>query len=81
MIRYLCLKLLLLDREGAVLNFSLSQIKKYVETNHLRFPVVVLDNEGGLEVVMDNSELGACAGDPRQFVTKLREKGALSMSD
>ncbi len=38
------------------------------------------DNEGSLKVVMDSSELGTCAGNPQQFVNKLREKGALSSS-
>ena len=58
-----------------------NQMKKYAESNHLRFPVVLAgDNEGGLEVVMDSSELGACAGDPQRFVSKLREKGVLPLS-
>ena len=39
------------------------------------------DKEGGLKVVMESEELGACAGDPQQFVKKLRETGALSSAD
>ena len=64
-----------------MLSLSFGQTKKYVESNHLRYPVVLSgDKEGNLKVVIDNSELGACAGDPQKFVTKLREKGVLPSS-
>jgi len=36
--------------------------------------------DGGLKVVMDHSELAACAGDPKQFVGELRGKGVLPSS-
>ncbi len=59
--------------------FYHDQTKEYVESNHLRFPVVLSgDKKGSLKVVMDDAELGACAGNPQQFVSKLREKGVLS---
>jgi hypothetical protein len=55
------------------------QIRGFVETNKLRYPVVLTgDEKGGLKVTMDSQELAACGGDAEQFVKKLREKGALS---
>ena len=50
-----------------------------METNKLRYPMVLMgDGKGGLKVTMDSQELASCGGDAQLFVKKLREKGALS---
>ena len=55
------------------------QVCNFVETNKLRYPMVLAgDEKGGLKVTMDSQELASCGGNAQQFVAILREKGALS---
>lgn len=54
------------------------QLKSFLETNGLRYPLIVLaDHKGGLEQVLSSSDLTACKGDPKAMVAKLRDIGLL----
>jgi hypothetical protein len=46
----------------------------FAEKN-VRYPAVVARKGGGLEVVMDSSELTACKGDAQKMLEGLRQKG------
>lgn len=52
------------------------QIKRFVETNEYRYPMVLMGEGQDYKLVMDNNELVACNGNALQLVQKLREKGA-----
>jgi hypothetical protein len=51
-------------------------LKKFVESNAIRYPTIVSRGAGGnLSEVMTNSELAACKGDAQSVISRLREKG------
>ncbi len=52
------------------------QLKRFVETNKYRYPVVLMGEGQDYKLVMDNNELAGCNGNALQFVQKLGEKGA-----
>jgi hypothetical protein len=51
-------------------------MKKFVEINKYRYPMVLMGEGKDYKLVMDNNELAACDGNALQLVQKLREKGA-----
>ena len=53
-------------------------MKRFIEENKLRYPMVLYsDHASGLHMTMNSEELAGYNGDAKSFVAKLNEKGAL----
>ncbi|KAL8645715.1 MAG: hypothetical protein Q9226_007175 [Calogaya cf. arnoldii] len=57
------------------------ETKEYVQSQGLKFPMVLVQDEGsGLRSVMSSEELATFKGDPQTFMKKIREQLAGSQS-
>ncbi|KAL8932055.1 MAG: hypothetical protein Q9211_006551, partial [Gyalolechia sp. 1 TL-2023] len=51
-----------------------SEIKAFVQSRGLQFPMVLVKDEGaGLRLVLDGEQLAAFNGDPRALMQRVRE--------
>jgi len=54
-------------------------VKDFVKSNGIRYPAVLLDgSDGSYITIMTNTDLNACAGDPKVLVGELYKKNILS---
>lgn len=57
----------------------MQQLREFVKSNNIRYPAVVLDSsEGDYKTIMTNTDLNACAGDPKALVEELTKRGVIS---
>ena len=58
------------------------QVKKFIESNNIRYPTIVSSgSDGGLSEIMNNSELAACKGNAQSVISRLREKGIMQQKE
>lgn len=52
-------------------------MRSFTERENISYPVVLWENDGKTQVIMDRSELAQCEGSAELFLAKLNAKGVL----